>query len=68
MQNNQFSRDQLPCVGVTWTCFPTLEQARRFAAWAEHETRHDQYPCDAYITTDARNPPDAFFEVKVRNW
>jgi hypothetical protein len=64
----QFSRDSLPCLGVTWTRFATLREARRFAAWAERETKRDQYPCEAFVTEDNRNDPGETFEVKVRNW
>ena len=63
-----FSRDDLPVLGVTWRGFSTLTEAKRFAAFAERETKHDNHPCEAFITEDSRNPPFERFEVKVRNW
>lgn len=64
----KFSRNELPLLGVTWRTFATLADAKRFAAFAERETRHDQYPCEAFVTVDERNDHDKRFEVKVRNW
>jgi hypothetical protein len=63
-----FSRNDLPLLGVTWRKFPTLADAKRFASFAERETRHDEYPCEAFVNVDERNEPGERFEVKVRNW
>jgi hypothetical protein len=64
----EFSTRDLPLLGVTWRRFPTLQEAKRFAAWAERSTRRDQYPCEALVYTDDRNDPKERFEVKVSNW
>ena len=64
-----FDRRMLPLLGVTWRRFATLADARRFAAWAERETRNDEYPCESFVAAaDPDADPDQRFEVKVRNW
>ena len=63
-----FSRNDLPLLGVTWRRFATEGQARAFARWAEQETRHDQYPCEAFIARDDEADPAERWEVKISNW
>ena len=63
-----FDRRDLPILGVKWNWFPNLRDAKRFAAWAERETKNDRHPCDAYISERDDLPPDERYEVKVRNW
>ena len=67
-QRHSFDRNMLPCLGVTWHRFANRNTAAAFARWAERETRNDQYPCEAFVTSDDRNPADERWEVKVRNW
>lgn len=64
----QFSRDDLPCLGVTWRYFATQQEALRFARWAERVTARNEYPCEAFVTVCDDRPADERFEVKVRNW
>ena len=68
MNMNTFSERDLPILGVTWHRFPTKKEATAFANWAESFTKHDQYPCDAFITIDDDAPADERFEVRVTNW
>jgi hypothetical protein len=67
-QTEQFSRDWLPCLGVSWRRFPTHSEALAFANWAERTTEQDQWPCESFVTETEDAPPDERFEVKVRNW
>jgi len=62
----KYSRDMLPCLGVTWHYFETETEALAFAQWAEDETRYDNYPCEAFVMRDDEREQQ--FEVKVRNW
>lgn len=63
-----FSRNMLPLLGVSYRRFPTRSEAERFASWAEHETRNDQYPCEAFVYFDDRGAEVDSWEVKVVNW
>ena len=64
----KFNETMLPSLGVMWHWFPTLAQAQAFANWAERETRHRQYPCEAFVKVCDDHPEHERFEVKVRNW
>lgn len=59
----QFNRNWLPILGVMWHRFDTMREAKRFAAWAERETRYMEYPCECSIYTE-----DGVITVKVPNW
>ena len=63
-----FDRSMLPILGVKWVHFPTLQEAWKFADWAERETKNDQHPCDAYVTENLDVSPHERYEVRVRNW
>ncbi|NBS67492.1 hypothetical protein EBT31_01070 [bacterium] len=64
----KFSRNDLPCLGVTWKYFPTQKEALAFASWAENETAQDEYPCEAFVSASDYRPDEERWEVKVRNW
>jgi hypothetical protein len=64
----EFNRNMLPCVGVVWHYFPTMDEAQSFANWAEDETADDEWPCEAFVMRDDDRPDAERWEVKVRNW
>lgn len=64
----KFDENMLPSLGVMWHWFSTEAEALAFADWAEHVTRHSQYPCEALVTICDDRPEHEQFEVKVRNW
>ena len=64
----QFDRNMLPALGVIWRGFANELEAKRFARWAENETRHDQWPCEAYVWREDDRPADERWQVKVVNW
>jgi len=63
-----FSRDMLPMLGTNWHRFPTMDEAKAFAKWAERVTRNSQRPCSTYIEECNDNPANERFEVRVSNW
>ena len=62
------TRFSLPLLGVSWVRFATRRDADHFAAWAERETRNDEYPCETDVREDLEADPSNRFEVKVSNW
>ena len=60
-------RRALPILGVVWRYFPTEAEARRFARRAEAGTRHDEYPCEAFVSAEDDGEGNPWC-VKVRNW
>lgn len=68
IEATQYSRTMLPILGVTWTAFPTMREAIRFAKWAEQTTAQDEHPCDAFVDHDEQAPADERYLVCVRNW
>lgn len=60
-----YSRRDLPILGVSWFQFDSLGAAERFASWAEITTRNDRYPCEATVTVDEDR---GGYRVKVANW
>jgi hypothetical protein len=63
-----FSRNDLPILGVTWRWFDNKRDAILFAQFAENETQHDEYPCEAFLMRDEFSGSQGQWEVKVRNW
>lgn len=59
-----FTDKMLPILGVTWHRFDTKREALAFIRWAEHTTRNDDHPCEAYLT----GFDEEGIEVKVSNW
>ena len=64
----QFNRSMLPIIGVKWVPFDTEAECDAFMDWAEKETEHDQYPCDAYWVGLEIWDGKPQYVAKVKNW